>query len=192
MDIARTLGAIGDVLADTGISYYSLGLVGAEAIRFEASVLASLHLTARWSRSTLEEQSLASTRGSLMTSLNDLIILTEPWALIPPAQRASAFDHVRLPNPAAPGIEGAVVAWAGEAWQILHDRHRATGFHASHRRHLAVLSLLAGDARCAKGDQWHASDDRRLAETSAATQAWRAAATRPPNLRLAVAPRTGG
>lgn len=188
VDIARTLGAIGDLLADTGINYYSLGLVGGEAIRFEASLLASLHLTARWSRSTLEEQSLASTRGSLMTTLNDLSILTEPWALIPPAQRASAFDHVRLPNPAAPGIEGAVVAWAGEAWQILHDRHRPTGWSMQATAGtLAVLSLLAGDAVVREGrasGMPQDAIDRLVGTLTEATQAWRAAATWPPNLRL--------
>ncbi|MGC3995497.1 MAG: hypothetical protein QM779_15500 [Propionicimonas sp.] len=182
------MGAIGDVLADTGINYFSLGLVGTEAVRFEASLLASLHLTARWSRSTLNEQTLASTRHSLMTSLNDLVILTEPWAMIPPANRASAFEHVRLPNPAAPGIEGAVVTWADEAWQILHDRHRATGWTMQATAGtLALLTLLAGDAVVREGRATGMPRDAidGLIDTLAqAVQAWRAAATWPPNLRL--------
>jgi hypothetical protein len=188
LGISRTVGAIGDVLADTGINYFSLGLVGSEAVRFEASLLASLHLTARWSRSTLNEQTLASTRHSLMTSLDDLAILTEPWAMILPANRASAFDHIRLPNPSAPGLEGAVVTWADEAWRILHDRHRATGWSMQATAGtLALLSLLAGDAVVrdgrATGMPGEAIDG--LIDTLAqAVQAWRAAGTWPPNLRL--------
>jgi hypothetical protein len=188
VEISRTVGAIADVLADTGINYFSLGLAGSEALRFEASLLASLHVTARWSRSTLSEQTLASTRHSLMTALDDLAILTEPWAMIPPANRASALDHVRLPNPAAPGIEGAVVTWADEAWQILHDRHRATGWSMQATAGtLALLSLLAGDAVVRDGQATGMPGDRieSLIETLArAVQAWRAAATWPPNLRL--------
>lgn len=188
VEISRTVGAIGDVLADTGINYFSLGLVGSEAVRFEASLLASLHLTARWSRSTLNEQTLAATRHSLMTALDDLAILTEPWAMIPPANRTSAFEHVRLPDRSAPGIEGAVVTWADEAWQILHDRHRATGWSMQATAGtLALLSLLAGDAvvRDGRGTGMPRDAIDRLVETLAqGVREWRAAATWSPNLRL--------
>jgi len=188
VEISRTVGAIGDVLADTGINYFSLGLVGSEAVRFEASLLASLHLTARWSRSTLNEQTLASTRHSLMTALDDLAILTEPWAMIPPANRTSAFEHVRLPDRSAPGIEGAVVTWADEAWQILHDRHRATGWSMQATAGtLALLSLLAGDAVVRDGrgtGRPREAIDGLIDALAQSVQAWRAAATWPPNLRL--------
>lgn len=188
VEISRTVGAIADVLADSGINYFSLGLVGSEALRFEASLLASLHVTARWSRSTLSEQTLASTRHSLMTALDDLAILTEPWAMIPPANRASALEHLRLPNPAAPGIEGAVVSWADEAWQILHDRHRATGWSMQATAGtLALLSLLAGDAVVRDGRATGMPGeaiDGLIDALAQSVQAWRAAATWPPNLRL--------
>ena len=188
VEISRTVGAIADVLADSGINYFSLGLVGSEALRFEASLLASLHVTARWSRSTLSEQTLASTRHSLMTALDDLAILTEPWAMIPPANRASALEHLRLPNPAAPGLEGAVVSWADEASQILHDRHRATGWSMQATAGtLALLSLLGGDAVVRDGRATGMPRDAidGLIDTLAqAVKAWRAAATWPPNLRL--------
>lgn len=188
VEISRTVGAIADVLADSGINYFSLGLVGSEALRFEASLLASLHVTARWSRSTLSEQTLASTRHSLMTALDDLAILTEPWAMIPPPNRASALEHLRLPNPAAPGIEGAVVSWADEAWQILHDRHRATGWSMQATAGtLALLSLLAGDAVVRDGrasGMPRDAIDGLIDTLPQAVKAWRAAATWPPNLRL--------
>ena len=188
VEISRTVGAIADVLADSGVNYFSLGLVGSEALRFEASLLASLHVTARWSRSTLSEQTLASTRHSLMTALDDLAILTEPWAMIAPANRASALEHLRLPNPAAPGIEGAVVSWADEAWQILHDRHRATGWSMQATAGtLALLSLLAGDAVVREGPTSgmpHDVIDPLVGTLAQSVEAWRETATWPPNLRL--------
>jgi hypothetical protein len=123
-----------------------------------------------------------------MTALDDLAILTEPWAMIPPANRASALEHLRLPNPAAPGLEGAVVSWADDAWQILHDRHRATGWSMQATAGtLALLSLLGGDAVVRDGRATGMPRDAidGLIDTLAqAVKAWQAAATWPPNLRL--------
>lgn len=188
VDIARTTGAIADVLAGTNGSHYSLGLGGDQAVRLEASLLASVHVTARWSRSTLEDQTLASTRYVLMAALNDLALITKPWAMIPPNRRASAFEHLRIPNPSAPGVEGAVVAWSNEGWQILRDRYRVTGW--AMQAAAGTLALITHHTREAVQREGAAHGMRpaevaQMAGTLAiATRAWREAATWPTNLRL--------
>lgn len=188
VDVARTTGAIADVLVGTSSGHYGLGLSGGEAVRLEASLLASLHVTARWSRSTLEDQTLPTTRYSLMAALNDLALVTQPWAMIPPSQRTSAFEHLRMPNPSTPGIEGAVVAWANEAWQTLHDRYRVTGW--AMQATAGTLALITHHTREAVQREGAAHSMRsaevdQIAGTLAtATRAWREAATWPTNLRL--------
>lgn len=98
-DLALTMGAIGDVLADTlGRQQQRPEFVGLEAAKLEAGLLSAVHLTARWSLSSLEAQNLPGTRVSTRRLLRDLVALTEPWALIPPANRGSVLEDLRYPH----------------------------------------------------------------------------------------------
>ena len=188
VEIAQTMGAIADILSDTARFHPTSGLAGTDAIRLEATLLASIHVTARWSRSTLHEQALASTRQSLMAHLGDVAVLTEPWAMIPPADRVSALEHLQIPSASATGIEGAVVRWADEAKSVLQERYRPTGWAMQATAGtLALLSHLTREAvlRSMDSPRLSSGSAEILAETLAhSVRAWRAAATWPPNLRL--------
>jgi len=184
VEVAQTMGALADLLSETVRIHPNPGLGGAEAIKLEAAVLVSVHMAAHWSRSTLGDQSLASTRHSLMASLGDVIALTEPWALIPPASRASALESLKLPNAHAPGIEGATVAWADAAKIVLQERYRGTGWAMQAiAGTLALLSHLTRDAVLTSGIR-QASRTEIADQLTQGIRAWRTAATWPPNLRL--------
>lgn len=188
IQIGQTMGAIADVLASTTRFDPRPGLVGSEAIKLEATLLASVHLVAGWSRSVLADQIPPNGRSAIRAELTDLAIATEPYALIPPSQRASLLEDLRIRTRTAPGLEGAVTAWADEAKPVLTERYRVSGW---------ALQAIAGDlallSHVALRTIDHARTNglvtpERAVEASAALlralTSWRAAAAWPPNIRL--------
>ena len=185
--LARNMGAIGDVLADNLRNGTRPEYVGAEAAKLESTLLAPVHLAARWSGAGLEHQEIPRNRASIRGLLDDLAAVTEPWALIPPVHRGSVLEDLRIRTASAPGLKGAAVAWADEALLVLTDRYRVSGWamqaiagnlaHISHAARVAVQAA-AWDGRPPADDRVSA---QALAESSTA---WRAAATWPPHVRL--------
>lgn len=186
--IARTIGAVADVLADTTRFDPRPALVGLEATRLQASILAGLHVTARWSRSVLQDQNPTLSRQALVRVLKDLAVVTEPHPLIPPAERASLLGDLRLGSVNAPGLEGAVRTWANEGRLVLQERYRVSGWAMQAiAGNLAQLSQLAArtvHAAAADGRMPSEPADLVIASLAESARSWRAAAAWPPILRL--------
>lgn len=119
IETSRTIGAIADILAEHLQGGGRDNQIGTEAIKLETSLLAAVHVTASWSRAVTATQPFPGTTGTFPAQLSDLIVVTEPFALVPPDRRGSLLDDLRLPNPAAPGLEGAVTRWTAEATLVL-------------------------------------------------------------------------
>ena len=185
--MALTIGAINDVLADTLRNRPRPEYVGREAAKLAASLLAPVHVAARWSRTSLEQVRAAGRSLSLRGHLDNLAAVTEPWALIPPANRGSVLDDFRIHTSTAPGLEGAAVAWAAEALLVLGERHRTTSWAMQAiAGNLALISHTAYDAIERAIKQRGLPETARAASQALAgsVTAWRAAATWPPYLRL--------
>ncbi len=186
-DLAVTMGAIGDVLGEHASRQPRPEFVGGEATKLEAGLLSAVHLTARWSLSSLDRQNLPGTRVATTRLLRDLVALTEPWALIPPANRGSILEDLRIRTRTAPGLDGAMVAWADEAVLVLGERHRNTSWVMQ-----AIAGNLALISHTAQGAIDRAIKNGGLLEATRpvsealdrSVTAWRAAATWPPYLRL--------
>ena len=186
-DLALTMGAIADVLDDASGRQLRPEFVGREAAKLEAGLLSAVFLTARWSLDSLEQQHLPGTRVSTKRLLHDLVAVTEPWALISPANRGSILEDLRIRTNTAPGLEGAMVAWADEALLVLGDRHRTTSWAMqSIAGNLALISQTAHNAVEQANRQGSLPEATRFASEALASSAtaWRAAATWPPYLRL--------
>jgi hypothetical protein len=89
---ARLVGAVADILADRSPSIGDRG--GSEAVKLEASLLADVHVLARWSLAELIDERTRQA-SPLRRSLRELALTTEPWSLIPPAQRCSNSNDCR-------------------------------------------------------------------------------------------------
>jgi len=184
--MALTIGAINDVLADTLRNRPRPEYIGREAAKLAASVLAPVHLAARWSRTSLELSS-ADQGLPLRGHLDNLAAATEPWALIPPANRGNVLDDLRIRTRSAPGLEGVAVAWADEALLVLGERHRTSSWAMQAiAGNLALISHTAYDAVEQAIKQRGLPEVARTASQAlaGAVTAWRAAATWPPYLRL--------
>jgi hypothetical protein len=188
VDLSQIMGGISDTLADNLRTGGRAEHAGTEALKLEASLLSAVHVAARWSRSTMDDQKLPTTRSSVMAFLNDLAVITEPYALIPPGRRASTLEELALRAPNTPGIEGAAVAWAHLASETLTERYRISSW---------AMQAIAGDlallSHTARSAVLAAAGSRELLPPSASllsdsldvsTRAWRTAATWPPYLRL--------
>lgn len=187
VDLTVTMGAISDILADTLRFRPRPEYGGSEAAKLAASLLAPVHLAARWSRAGVEKQAIPRERVSIRRRLADLAAVTEPWALIPPANRGSVLDDFRIRSPTAPGLEGVATAWADEALLVLTERHRVSGWAMqSTAGHLALISYTAfGAVQQAMKDGNLPESARDTAQVLAGSvKAWRAAATWPPHVRL--------
>lgn len=188
VELATTVGAISDTLA--GILRWGPRPehVGAPALELEADLLSALHVAARWSRSAVERQCAPSPRPPLVTFLQDLIVVTEPYALIPPERFARTFEDLAFAAPSSSDLEGVTAGWAQTAGGILADHYRVSGWamqtiaadialicHAS-------LTLLAG-SRTGRTTE---SPERAPASMflDLAAHSWREAAAWPPHLRL--------
>ena len=188
VELATTVGAISDSLA--GILRFGPRpeQVGTPALELEADLLSAVHVAARWSRTTIEVQCPTPPRPALTTFLRDLIVVTEPYALIPPEHRASTFEDLAFVAPSSPGLEGAVAAWAETAIGILHDRYRVSGW--AMQVIAADLALVSQVARSpfavtgAAGSMEHAAPSHAQRALELAVQSWRRAAAWPPHLRL--------
>ncbi len=186
-DLAITMGAIGDVLFEHLGRQPRPEFVGREATKLEAGLLSAVHLTARWSLASLERQNLPGTRVSTKRLLRDLVALTEPWALIPPANRGSILEDFRIRTNTAPGLEGGMVAWADEALLVLGERHRTTSWSMQAiAGSLALISHTAHNAieLAIKNGRLPAAARPASEALESSVTAWRAAATWPPYLRL--------
>ncbi len=185
---SRTVGAIADILAEHLQGGGRDHQIGTEAIKLEASLLSAVHVTARWSRAITATQKFPRMAETFPAQPSDLIAVTEPFALIPPSRRASLLEDLRLPNPAAPGLEGAVTRWATEATLVLQERHRASGWAMQAiAGNLALLSLTAARATIRArdaGDITAVQADNLAGGFTEAARHWRTAATWPPHLRL--------
>jgi hypothetical protein len=187
-ELAQIMGGISDTLADNLRSGGRAEYAGAEALKLEASLLSAIHVAARWSRSTMDDQKLPTTRSSVMAFLNDLAVITEPYALIPPGQRTSSLEELALRASNTPGLEGAAVAWARTASETLTERYRISSWAMQAiAGDLALLSHTARSAVRAAGSRGELPPQTasRLSDSlHASTRAWRAAAAWPPYLRL--------
>ena len=185
---SRTIGAVADILAEHLHGGGRDNQIGAEAIKLEASLLSAVHVIARWSRAVTATQKFPGTAGVFPALLTDLIVVTEPFALIPPSMRGSVLEDLRLPNPAAPGLEGAVTRWMAEATQVLQERHRVSGWAMQAiAGNLALLSQTAGRAAIHARDTGHitpAQAENLAGWFAESARLWRTAATWPPHLRL--------
>jgi hypothetical protein len=187
-ELAQIMGGISDTLADNLRSGGRAEYAGAEALKLETSLLSAVHVAARWSRSTMDDQKLPTTRSSVMAFLNDLAVITEPYALIPPGRRASTLEELALRAPNTPGVEGATAAWAHLASETLTERYRVSSW---------ALQAIAGDlallshttrsavlAAASRGELAPQAAAEVSASLDASTHAWRTAAAWPPYLRL--------
>lgn len=188
LQIGQTMGAIADVLAATTRFDPRPGLVGAEAVKLQASLLASVHLMATWSRSVLADQIRPNSRSAIRAELGDLAVVTEPYALIPPSQRVSLLEDLRIRTRTAPGIEGAVSAWADEAKPVLTERYRVSGWAMQAiAGDLALLSHIARrtvEQARTNGTVAPERADEASAALVRSVTSWRTAAAWPPNIRL--------
>ena len=184
VEIAQTMGVIADILSDTVRFNHPPGLAGDESLRLEASLLSAVHLVACWSRSSLQDQTLPSTRHSLMASLADVAVLTQPWAMIPPVNRASTLETLRIPDANAAGIEGAVVRWADQATSVLRERYRPSG--RAMQAIAGTLAMLSERARQAVQTSIIEAGPRAEIANGLVqgVRSWIAAASWPPTLRL--------
>jgi hypothetical protein len=186
-DLALTMGAISDVLVEHAGRNPGPEFVGREATKLEAGLLSAVHLTAGWSLGGLERQNLPGTRVSTKRLLRDLVALTEPWALIPPVNRGSILQDLRVRTNTAPGLEGAMVAWADETLLVLGERHRTTSWAMQAiAGNLALISHTAHNAieQAIKNGGLPAATRPASEALESSVTAWRAAATWPPCLRL--------
>lgn len=177
---SRTIGAIGDVVAEHLLGGGRGDQIGTEAIKLETSLLSAVHVIARWSRAVTASHRFPGTTGTFPAQLSDLIVVTEPFALVPPGRRASLLEDLRLPNPTAPGLEGAVTRWAAEATLVLQERYRASGWAMQAiAGNLALLSHTAGHAvnlAAATGDITMTQADSMAGWFTEAARHWRTAA----------------
>lgn len=188
VELATTVGAISDSLA--GILRWGPRpeQVGAPALELEADLLSAIHVVARWSRAAVETQCPASPRPPLVTFLGDLIVVTEPYALIPPHHRASALEDLAFTAPSSPGLEGVVAAWAETAGGILDDHYRVSGW--AMQVIAADLALISQAVRrpfafADAGGPGKPAASTYVAEAlTLAARSWRQAAAWPPHLRL--------
>lgn len=186
---SRTMGAIADVLAEHLRGGGRGDQIGTEAIKLQASLLSAVHVVARWSRAVTASQRFPGMTGTFPAQLSDLIVVTEPFALVPPSRRTSLLEDFRLPNPAAPGLVGAVTRWATEATLVLQERYRVSGWAMQAiAGNLALLSQTAGRAAVragAAGDITGAQAESMAGWFVEAARHWRIAAAWPPHVRLA-------
>lgn len=185
--LSVTVGAIGDILADNLRINPRPEDVGREAAKLQASLLASVHVAARWSRACLEGEYIPRNRLSIRGFLDDLAGATEPYALIPPANRGGALQDLRIRTDTAPGLTGAATAWADEAVLVLAERYRTSGWAMQAiAANLALISQTAHTAVQQAARRGELPDLGRMATQPLAgsVTAWRAAAAWPPHLRL--------
>lgn len=186
VELATTVGAISDSLA--GILRWGPRpeQVGTPALELEAELLSAVHVAARWSRAAVEMQCPVPPRPPLAMLLGDLIVVTEPFALIPPQRRASTLEDLAFVAPSSPGLEGAVAAWAETAGTILDDRYRVSGWAL--QTVAADLALLALEVRrqfVDVGSSIEAAASTVVSDTlKLAVRSWRQAAAWPPHVRL--------
>ena len=185
---SRTMGAIADVLAEHLQGGGRREQIGTEAIKLQASLLSDVHVIARWSRAVTASQRFPGTTGQCPAQLDDLIVVTEPFALVPRERRGSLLEDLRLPNPTAPGLEGAVTRWAAEATLILQERYRVSGWAMQAiAGNLALLSHTAAQAANragAEGEITRAHSENLTGWFAEAARLWRTAAAWPPHIRL--------
>jgi hypothetical protein len=188
VELATTVGAISDSLA--GILRWGPRPehIGAPALELEADLLSALHVAARWSRAAVESQCAPSRRPPLVTFLGDLIVVSEPYALIPPQRRASTFEDLAFAAPSSSDLEGVTAGWADTAGGILADRYRVSGW---------AMQVIAADialicdasltplASSRMGRTTEGSERTPVARLlDLAAHSWRQAAAWPPHLRL--------
>ena len=186
-EAAIVYGTIADILSHNARFGPGQGLGGSEAVKLEASLLAQAHILARWSATSLPIH--APVRGDrLGSSLGALARIAEPWALIPPNQRASILDYSRVPTNTAPGLDGAIAAWVEEATQLLGDRYRLGSWAMqSIAGTIALLSQVTAGVVDSHRREGRLSEGAARAAGSALAESvrcWSTAARWPPHLRL--------
>jgi len=187
LELATTVGAISDSLA--GILRFGPRpeQIGTPALELETDLLSAIHVTARWSRAAVEMRCPDPPRPPLGAFLGDLIVVTEPYALIPPERRGSRLEDLAFVVPSSPGLEGAVAAWAEIAIGILHDRYRVSGWAL--QTVAADLALVAMEVRRpfladVSGSVEGAARTGVSEDLRVAARSWRQAAAWPTHVRL--------
>ena len=188
-EAAHAEGGVAQVLAEHLQGGGRGDQIGTEAIKLQTSLLSAVHVVAHWSRAVTASQRFPGTTGTFPAQLSDLIVVTEPCALVPPSRRTSLLEDLRLPNPAALGLEGAVTRWAAEATLVLQERYRVSGWAMQAiAGNPALLSQTAGRAAVragAAGEITAAQVESVAGWFVEAARHWRAAAAWPPHVRLA-------
>lgn len=187
VDLATTVGAVSDSLA--GILRWGPRpeQIGTPALALETELLSAIHVVARWSRDIIEVPCPAPPRPPLATFLGDLIVVTEPYASIPPQRRASMLEDLAFTTPSSPGADGAVAAWAEIAGGILDDRYCVSGWALQTvAADLALVALevrrpfLADVTGPIEAAAWTAVSEA----LTVAVRSWRQAAAWPTHVRL--------
>lgn len=185
LELATTVGAISDSLA--GIFRWGPRpeQIGTPALELEAELLASVHVVARWSSAAVEVECPAPPRPPLSMFLGDLIVVTEPYALISPQRRTSTLVELAFTVPSSPGLEGITAEWAQTASSILNDRFRVSGWAMQTiAANLALVSQAVQRPFALAETRAQVASDNVLEALKRAAHWWRRAAAWPPHLRL--------
>lgn len=188
VELTTTVGAISDSLA--GILRWGPRpeQVGTPALGLEAGLLSALHVAAQWSRAAVEAQCLGARRPSLATFLGDLIVVTEPFALISPQNRVSTLNDLAFIAPSNSGLDGTVALWAEVSRTVLGDRYWVSSWAL--QVIAADLALISQSVRRsfvaaeALGPAERAARASALTTLDVARRSWLRAAAWPPYLRL--------
>lgn len=141
----------------------------------QTSVLAALYCAARWSvpRLTAETRN----RPNRVTgALRKLVVLTEPFAAVPPGERVTNLEDLAATNPREVGLDAALLRWRHAVEDQLDHRYTMTslGFQTI-AADLAILTAGAIIALRAAGPEALAVPDLHRPALTAlreAHQAW--------------------
>lgn len=123
MKMSVLLGGIADLVTSPPASPRPVDDVAAEGLL--TSVLAAVHCAARWSIPRLDAVD-GRRFATLSDRLRQVMVVTEPFAAVPPGQRASTLEDLAITSPIAAGLDGALLRWHHAAVDLLESRYRPT------------------------------------------------------------------
>ncbi len=123
MKMSVLLGGIADLVTSPPASPRPVDDVAAEGLL--TSVLAAVHCSARWSIPRLDAVD-GRRFATLSDRLRQVMVVTEPFAAVPPGQRASTLEDLAITSPLAACLDGALLRWHHAAVDLLQSRYRPT------------------------------------------------------------------
>ncbi len=133
------VGAIADLIAPAGVR----AVDDAGASGLQTSVLAALYCAARWSVPRLTAET-KNRPNRITATLRKLVVLTEPFAAIPPGQRVTTLEDLAAVRPHEPGLDAALLGWS----RTVEDQlvHRYTMTSVGFQTIAADLAILTAGA----------------------------------------------